>query len=168
MTSVETRLVEMKNPNYILVEHSVRYRVQRTLQILCKCYEDYQSFTYVHYLKNTFSINIKTNSDLYRQENRNLIINIYNFLKNRESWEEDFVYNYNILYDLNELNNWKLHLSEIDSVLDEINYIVAKLAEIVRLEYKNMKEDNMEFSAELTKYIFNKDRIIRLRTTYGM
>jgi hypothetical protein len=165
MTSVETRLIQMKNPNHILVEHSLRYRVQKILQLLCKCYED--NLFFIH-LKNTFSTNIKTNSDLYCQENRNLIFEIYDFLQYRQSWEEDFVYNYNILYDLNELNNLKLHLSEIDCVLDEINYIVVKLAEIVRLDYEGMKEDNIEFSEELVKYALNPDRLIRLTATYGL
>lgn len=165
MTSVETRLIEMKNPNYILVENSLMYKIKKTLCILSMCYEDNLFFTH---LKNTFSTNIKINSDLYHQENRNLIFEIYDFLKDRQSWEEDFVYNYNILYDLNELNNLKLHLSEIDCVLDEINYIVVKLAEIVRLDYEDMKQDNLEFSEELIKYALNPDRLIRLTATYGL
>jgi len=157
MAPLEMRFIKMSN--YILVEYSLMGRIRNILSILYESYRDNSS-----YKDNTFLMHLddfraafstKTNSDLYIKENRNLVHDIYDFLANRKEWEEDFVYNYNIFYDFNELTGGKLPLVEIDHVLEDIHYVVVKLAEIIRLDYEKMKKDNIPFSEDLAKYKAN-------------
>lgn len=152
MPQLEMQLIQMKG--YIMVEYSLMSRIIKILTIFCESYTDNPYFTYLDDLRKTIST--KTNSDLYITENRNIVKDIYNFLKNKKEWEEDFIFNYNIFYDLNEITGGKILLGEIEDVLKEIDYIVVKLSEIIRLDYQKMKKDNMPFSEDLAKYVSKK------------
>lgn len=161
MQALEMKLTE--KGIYVFVEYSLMNKLAILLDRCSRCLED---SICMDDLRTNFNKNIKTNSDLYGQENRHVILDIYNlFCYLIYDKREDFTFDYNIWWDLNERY---FPLPEIDTILDEMEYITTKLYEIIRLDYEKMKKSNMSFAEELAKYVFNPSRIIKFSEQYEL
>lgn len=148
---------------YVLIEYSLMNKISILLH---RCSECLENSTSIDDLRTSFNNNIKTNSDLYGREHRDIILDVYNlFCHLIYDKREDFTFDYNIWWELNERY---FPLPEIDGMLEEMEYITVKLYEIIRLDYEKMKKDNMIFAEELAKYVFNPHRIIKFGEQYGL
>jgi hypothetical protein len=150
---------------YVLVEYSLANRIEQILQTIDMCIDNKVFAVGLRHMRKRFYVQINNNSDLFRQENRKLVKDIYKFLKYRTTWEEDFVFDYGYYW---ELNSGRYPLPEVDAVLNKMNDIIEKLEEIIRLDYKKMKKENMEFAEDLAKYVFKPDRLKRFSQDYGL
>jgi hypothetical protein len=160
----DTVLIE--RGNVIIVETSLSHKISKHLSIIMNCTNDETLKMNATCLRTNFKDNIKDSTHLYLKENRKNILDIYNLFKYRNDWEEDFVYDYNLYWDA--LIRYYPLLPEVDWLLEEMEYIVAKLEEIVRLNYEKMKKDNMPLAEDLAKYVFKLDRLVRFSEQYGL
>jgi len=101
---------------------------------------------------------------MYVKENKRILFDLYELFNNVKEWKDDFTMDYNTYLDY---ESDKFPIPDIDSVLNNIYYITAKLAEFV-FDYEKMKKDKMKFAEELAKYVFNPMRIINLCEKYGL
>lgn len=179
MQSVEMSFTE--RGIYVIVERSLMEKITMLLSTIITSSEYRESYnssmrienessqkkfiTRVRELRKIFYTDIKKTSDIYLQENKKLVFDLYELFNNRREWKDHFILDYNIFWDY-ESNNFPI--TEIDSVFDNMDYTADTLREIVKLDYKKMKRENMIFAEELAKYVFNPKRIIKICEQYGL
>jgi hypothetical protein len=149
----------------IIVEYSLMNKIDQILSTIYECSSNRLFIIGIRHMRNRMVANITTNNDLYLQRNRKLILDIYRLFKNRTTWENDFIFDYNIFY---EEGHRYFPLPEIDEMLTKINDVVAQLEEIIRLDYVKMKKNNMKFAEDLAKCVFNPKRMTKISEKYGL
>lgn len=162
---IEYSLIEKINMLLSTIITSSNYTKFRMYNRRFKNKKSHKSFImHVSNLRNIFNANIKKTDDINVKENKKLILDLYELFNNVKDWRDDFVMDYNTYWDY---ESDKFPIPEIDTVLNNMYYIAAKLAEIV-LDYEKMKKENMNFAEELAKYVFNPIRIINICEKYGL
>lgn len=156
-----------KDGHIIIVETSLMNKIRMLLSMIQMSSDNMSQSIYNKFynLRKGFYDNIKNTGDLYLQENRGFVSEIYDILNNRIEWEDNFILDYNIYF----ADNCHYYpLPEIEQVLEQMNYVAETLKEVVNLDYAKMKKDNMKFAEDLAKYVFKPCRLIRFSEQYGL
>jgi hypothetical protein len=156
-----------KDGIFIIVETSLMNKIRMLLSMIQMSSDNMSQSIYNKFynLRKVFYDNIKNTAALYIPKNREFISEIYDILNNRIEWEHNFVLDYNIYFADNCVY---YPLPEIEEVLEQMNYVAAKLSEIINFDYVKMKKDNMNFAEDLAKYVFHPKRIINICEKYGV
>lgn len=113
---------------------------------------------------------INTDQDLYSIKNRNLLSYLISFLKTIlknyieyveyvEYYDDNIPYCEDIVFI--KMNLW---LEEINEVIQYLEYIICSFD----LNYQNMREKSEKFYMELSKYVYNPERIEKLANIYNI